>query len=86
MFYIASIISYPQFYVGNTLVSDGDFSGYETLTYYAGPYGTPTTAGVGFVELPISQPKCGRYFAMQRDDGLADPILEITEVIVYTLL
>ena len=65
--------------IGHFPAASGDFSSYEELAYYSGPY-----SGSGWLTFPISSPKCGRYFAMVKDAGLTDKVLEITEIRLYT--
>lgn len=73
-------------YVGNELISDGDFSGYDAVATYNGDYGTSTSGANHWLYFNVSSPHCGRYFAVKKEltPESSDPILEITEIQLYT--
>ena len=62
--------------VSNTLITNGDFSTYETIKQIAGPH-----PGVGFWFIfPVHRQEQFRYVAVQRRATTGQSTLEITEL------
>ena len=74
-------------YIGTDYVDTGDFSSYEQVWYYEGPYGDEEVGGDYWLEEAFTTIKCGRYFAISKGE---DPtynnhnVLEVTEIEVQS--
>ena len=73
-------------YIGTDYVDTGDFSSYEQVWYYEGPYGEVGIGASHWLEETFSTIKCGRYFAISKgeDTTYPDNALEITEIEVLS--
>ena len=73
-------------YIGTDYVDTGDFTSYEQVWYYDGPYGVEGVGANDWLEETFSTIKCGRYFAISKgsDSTYADNVLEVTEIEVQS--
>ena len=75
-----------QMYLGNELVTNGDFSSYDLVATYPGPYGSSNAGGNYWLYFDLTIPRCGRYFAVKKTDAHDSNhiFLEITEILLYS--
>ena len=75
-------------YIGSDYVDTGDFSTYQFVWYYEGPYGTPLLGASFWLEETFTSVKCGRYFAIAKDQETTydDNALEVTEIEVMSVI
>ena len=73
-------------YIGTEYVDTGDFSTYEEVWYYEGPYGVEGQGADHWLEETFSTVKCGRFFAISKGKATTHPdnVLEITEIEVQS--
>ena len=73
-------------YIGSEYVDTGDFSSYEQVWYYEGPYGVEGVGGNDWLAETFTTIKCGRYFAISKGEDTThnDNVLEVTEIEVIS--